>query len=172
MQLAAPQAAARRTASTADSCCCAANANPASVESPLPTQERADSFGALARSVSPVEECQINPAEPRVIAPAAAPAFSIAPRISFAEDVPLIACPLQDSASARLGFTKSGLPAKANLKGSPLVSRNTRPSNSCANSTRILYWSEGTPSGRLPDIITVDGSLASFKSLVKVSTKR
>ena len=100
--------------------------NPASVESPLPTQDRADSLGAFARSVSPVEDRQINPVEPKVIAPTAAPAFSMAPRISFAVDGPPIACPLQDSASARLGFTKSGLPARANLKGSPLVSRNTR----------------------------------------------
>src|SRR5579863_6597361 len=166
MQLAAPHAAARRTASTGSSCCCAANANPASAESPLPTQDRADNLGALARSVSPFEDRQINPVEPKVIAPAPAPACSIAPRISFAEDGPLIACPLQDSASTRLGFMKSGLPARAHFKGSPLVSRNTRLSNSCANSTRSLYWSVDTPPGRLPDIITVGCSLASFKSLV------
>src|SRR5580704_15171880 len=90
-QLADPQATARRTASTGGSRCCAANANPASVESPLPTQDRADNLGALAIRVSPFAECQINPAEPKVIAPAPAPAFSIAPRISLAEDGPLIA---------------------------------------------------------------------------------
>src|SRR5690348_15907942 len=97
-QFAALQAAASRTASRGGSRCRAANANPARVESPLPTHERTDNLGALASRASPEAECQINPAEPKVIAPAPAPAFSIAPRTSFAEDGPLIAWPLQDSA--------------------------------------------------------------------------
>src|SRR6266849_2506493 len=129
-QLADPQAAARRTASAGGSPCCAAKANPARVESPLPTHDRADNLGALAKSAGPFAECQSNPAEPKLIAPAAAPASNMAPIISFAEAGPSIARPLQDSASPRLGFTKSGLPAKANLNGSPLVSTNTRPPNS------------------------------------------
>src|ERR1700757_4753990 len=138
-QLADPHATARRTASTGENRCCAANANPASAESPLPTVDRAGSLGALAKRAAPPAEGQINPAEPKVIAPAPAPAFSMSHRISYAEDGPLIARPLQNSASARLGFTNSGSPAKANLNGSPLVSTNTRLSNSCANSTSILY---------------------------------
>src|ERR1700677_2055618 len=97
-QLAEPQAAASRTDSAAVSPSWAANAKPASVASPLPTQERAANSGPVANNACLVAERQIKPAAPNVIAPAAAPASNIALRTLSAECIPSIFLPIQTSA--------------------------------------------------------------------------
>jgi hypothetical protein len=126
-QFAAPQAAAHRAVSSGDRPREIVMANPATVASPLPTPERPLILSGRAqktRSFGPAHHSK--PSLPKLGATVPAPRSKnclIALRASAA---PVIASPVNCSASSRLGLTKSGpLPSAASNAG-PLVSRKVR----------------------------------------------
>src|SRR6266849_6702701 len=123
-QFAAAQAAASRTASSAEDFKAKARANPASAESPHPTVERTGRERAGANTMGASAAVQkSNPSAPRLIAALHAPRERSLRRAEEAAESDSIGVSNRHTASSRLGFTNCGLAASATRRESLLASR-------------------------------------------------